>query len=222
VNRGGDNRPRSRRIALAAARPQTCLEPDMTHRGVAAVVLLVAACTIVLEAKTKIQKDEKFDFTRIKTWDWSPTGAGEVKIIITQNSKSEPVKRQYEPVIMKAVEDQFAARGYERSTATKPDFHVMYFVLVTVGSTSQYMGQFLPSYAQWGIPMFSPQTSALEVYPQGALLIDAKLPDAPDMIWRGMAEAKVETEISEAKRAARLQGFIKDLISKFPKRPGKE
>ena len=37
------------------------------------------------------------------------------------------------------------------------------------------------------------QTSALEVYPQGALLIDAKLPDASDMIWRGMVEAKVET-----------------------------
>jgi hypothetical protein len=196
--------------------------PGMTYRGVAAAIVLVAACTIVLEAaKTKIQRDDKFDFATLKTWDWIPTGAGEVKIIVHQNSQSEPVKRQYEPVLMKAVEDQLAARGYERATMTKPDFHVMYFVLVTVGSTSQYMGQFLPSYAQWGIPMFSPQTSALEVYPQGALLIDAKLPGAPDMIWRGMVEAKVELEITEAKRASRLQGFIKDLISKFPKRPGK-
>ena len=186
------------------------------------MILLVSACTIVLEAaKTKIQKDEKFDFTSVKTWDWSPTGAGEVKIIVHQDSKSEPVKRQYEPVLMKAVEEQFAARGYERTTMAKPDFHVMYFVLVTVGSSSQYMGQFLPSNYQWGIPMFSPQTSSLEVYPQGALLIDAKLPGAPDMIWRGMAEAKVEMEISEAKRASRIQGFVKDLLSKFPKRPGK-
>ena len=186
------------------------------------MVLLIAACTVVLQAaKTQFQKDKNFDFTKLQTWDWSPTGAGEVKIIVTQNSKSEPVKRQYEPALMKAVEDQLTARGYTRATVTKPDFHVMYFVLVTVGSTSQYMGQFLPSYAQWGIPMFSPQTSALEVYPQGALLIDAKLPDAPDMIWRGMVEAKVETEISEAKRTARLQGFVKDLISKFPKKPGK-
>jgi hypothetical protein len=196
--------------------------PGMIHRRIAAVVLLVAACTIVLEAaKTKFQRDEKFDFTKLQTWDWSPTGAGEVKVIVHQNSKSEPVKRQYEPVLMKAVEDQLAARGYARATVTKPDFHVMYFVLVTVGQTSQYMGQFLPSYAQWGIPMFSPQTSALEVYPQGALLIDAKLPDAPDMIWRGMAEAKVELEITEAKRASRIQGFVKELISKFPKKPGK-
>ena len=194
----------------------------MTHRGLSALVLLIAACTVVLQAaKTQFQKDKNFDFTKLQTWDWSPTGAGEVKIIVTQNSKSEPVKRQYEPALMKAVEDQLTARGYTRATVTKPDFHVMYFVLVTVGSTSQYMGQFLPSYAQWGIPMFSPQTSALEVYPQGALLIDAKLPEAPDMIWRGMVEAKVETEISEAKRTARLQGFVKDLISKFPKKPGK-
>lgn len=185
------------------------------------MVLLIAACTVVLQAKTQFQKDKNFDFSKLQTWDWSPTGAGEVKIIVTQNSKSEPVKRQYEPSLMKAVEDQLTARGYARATVTKPDFHVMYFVLVTVGQTSQYMGQFLPSYAQWGIPMFSPQTSALEVYPQGALLIDAKLPDAPDMIWRGMVEARVETEISEAKRISRIQGFVKDLISKFPKKGSK-
>jgi len=195
---------------------------DMKHRGVTALVLLIAAGTVVLQAaKTQFQKDKNFDFTKLQTWDWSPTGAGEVKIIVHQNSKSEPVKRQYEPSLMKAVEDQLALRGYARATVTKPDFHVMYFVLVTVGQTSQYMGQFLPSYAQWGIPMFSPQTSALEVYPQGALLIDAKLPDAPDMIWRGMVEAKVEMEISEAKRISRIQGFVKELISKFPKKPGK-
>ena len=195
---------------------------DMKHRGVTALVLLIAAGTVVLQAaKTQFQKDKNFDFTKLQTWDWSPTGAGEVKIIVHQNSKSEPVKRQYEPSLMKAVEDQLALRGYTRATVTKPDFHAMYFVLVTVGQTSQYMGQFLPSYAQWGIPMFSPQTSALEVYPQGALLIDAKLPDAPDMIWRGMVEAKVEMEISEAKRISRIQGFVKELISKFPKKPGK-
>ena len=195
---------------------------DMKHRGVTALVLLIAAGTVVLQAaKTQFQKDKNFDFTKLQTWDWSPTGAGEVKIIVHQNSKSEPVKRQYEPSLMKAVEDQLALRGYTRATVTKPDFQVMYFVLVTVGQTSQYMGQFLPSYAQWGIPMFSPQTSALEVYPQGALLIDAKLPDAPDMIWRGMVEAKVEMEISEAKRISRIQGFVKELISKFPKKPGK-
>jgi hypothetical protein len=36
-----------------------------------------------------------------------------------------------------------------------------------------------------------------------------------------MAEAKVETEITEAKRASRIQGFVKELISKFPKKAGK-
>ena len=100
------------------------------------------------------------------------------------------------------------------------DFHVTYYVLVTMGSSSQYAGQFLPTNAQWGIPLFAPSTTALTVYPQGALVLDAASPTPGDVVWRGLGEAKIEIEkqLTDAQRAARLTALIKDVVAKFPKK----
>ena len=51
-----------------------------------------------------------------------------------------------------------------------------YYVLVTVGSNSQDMGQFLPANAQYGVPMFAPATQSLNIYPQGTLVLDVGAP----------------------------------------------
>ena len=180
-------------------------------------LLAVVSGTVVMAAKIQTQRDPTFDFSRLATWSWNPSGAGDVKVIMTANSKSEPVKRQYEPALMKAVEDQIAVRGYTPASGAPPDFHVTYYLLVTQGSSAQYMGQFLPTNAQWGIPMFAPGTSALTVYPQGTLILDVSVPAPGSMVWRGMAEAKIEIENTEEKRIARLNSVIKELVAKFPK-----
>jgi hypothetical protein len=192
----------------------------MTHRTsrLVLVTLLTATTVVVDAAKTKVERDPKFDFSTLTTWAWNPAGPGSVKVMITPKSKSEPVQRQYEPVIMKAVEDQLGARGYTPASMPPASFYVTYYVLVTVGSSEQYMGQFLPTNAQWGIPMFAPSTTALTYYPQGTLVLDIGAPAATDMTWRGIAEAKIDLENSEEKRAARLHSIIKDLLSQFPKR----
>jgi hypothetical protein len=186
--------------------------------GLALIALLVLTAAITLEAvKIQTQRDPKFDFSPLKTWAWTPSGPGDVKVWVTAESKSEPVKRQYEPVLMQAVEEQLAARGYTRALGA-PDFFVTYFLLVTTGSSSTYAGQFLPSNAQWGIPPFPPSTVNLTAYPQGTLVLDVQSPGPGDQVWRGMAEAKIEMENSEAKRVARLRSIIKDLLAKFPKK----
>ena len=182
------------------------------------LLMLVALGATLAAAKVQVQRDPKFDFAKLKTWDWNPNSPGNVKVVIRAESKSEPVKRQYEPAIMQAIEDQFAARGYARATTAAPDFFVTYYLLITMGSTSAYAGQFLPANAQFGIPMFPPSTVSLEVYPQGALLVDAATPKVEDVVWRGMVEAKIELENTEEKRLARIKSVSKDLLSKFPKR----
>src|SRR3954454_12037805 len=129
------------------------------RRLVAVIVLFGLGATMLMAApKVQVQRDPKFDFSRLKTWTWSPAGAGDVKVWISAEAKSEPVKRQYEPVIMKAVEDELSARGFTRAARAKPDFNVTYHVLVTVESASQEMAQFLPAVTQWGLPPFAPQT----------------------------------------------------------------
>jgi hypothetical protein len=193
----------------------------MTNMKRAAIVaLLIALGTTIAIAGVKVQsqRDPTFDFSRLKTWSWNPSGPGSVKVWVTADSKSEPVQRQYEPVIMQAVEDELARRGFTRASGTQPDFNVTYYVLVTLGSASQEMGQFLPAVTQWGLPPFTPQTTALRVYPQGTLVLDIASPDPMSVVWRAVAQAEVDLEKTDAERAARIQNVVRDVVAKVPRK----
>src|SRR6476620_5676872 len=104
------------------------------RRGAAMCLLLALAAVVTARAKIEVQRDKKFDFASLKAWDWNPTGPGEVKVWLTVESKSEPVKRTYEPVLMKAVEDELAGRGLSRATGGRGDFTVTYYVLITTST----------------------------------------------------------------------------------------
>ena len=194
-----------------------------THtRQLAVMMLIVLAATVTIVAtKIQAQRDPAFDFSKLTTWKWNADGPGVVKVIVSERSNSEAVQKKYEPEIVKAVEEQFAARGYTPATIGTPDFVATYYLLITVGMSSQTMGQFLPSNAQWGIPLFAPATQSMTVYPQGTLVLDVSSPAASGMIWRGMAEAKIDLENSETKRVSRIRTIIKDLVAKFPRKAKK-
>lgn len=194
----------------------------MAQRAIAALVLVISVVVVLEAAKIKVQKDPKIDVATFKTWIWHPTAPGDVKVWISADSKSEPVKKQYEPILMQAVEEQIAARGYTPASAPPADFVLTYRLLIAMNDSSQYMGQFLPTNANWGIPPFSPQTQSFSYYPQGTLIIDAEMPNSGPIIWRGIAEAKVELENSDEKRTARLRAVIKELMGKFPKKAVKK
>jgi hypothetical protein len=174
----------------------------------------VAATVLVASDKVNAQKDPKFDFSRLETWSWSPS-PGDVKVWVTAESKSEPVKQQYEPIIMQSVQDELTRLGFTRSSGSPPDFNVTYYVLVTLGSASQQMGQFLPAVTEWGLPPFAPQTTALRVYPLGTLVLDVESADR--VVWRGVAQAEINLERTDRERAARLQKVVRDLLAKFPR-----
>lgn len=190
---------------------------------VAGAITVAAMSVVVARADVKSQKDPKFDFTKLSTFAWHPQ-PGEVKILVSRDSqaKAEPVKRTYEPSLMKAVETELGKRGYTASApGLAPDFQLIYYVFIATGSMSQQMGQFLPTNATYGLPLFLPQTTALEIYPAGTIVLDAYSPPGAGIVWRGMVSAKVEETITEEQRIKRIQGFIKDLVSKFPEKKKK-
>jgi hypothetical protein len=189
------------------------------RRAVAAFLLVALAATVVM-AKTKIQvqKDQKFDFSTLKTWAWNPSGPGDVKVWLTAESKSEPVKKTYEPVIVKAVEDELAGRGLTRASGGQADFNVTYYVLITASTNSQQMGQFLPPVTQYGVPPFAPATTSLKIFPQGTLVLDVASPDPNHVVWRAVAQAEVELDRTEAQRSVRLRNIIRDVVAKLPRK----
>lgn len=177
--------------------------------------LAVAAAGI--NVRTEI--DKKFDFTRLKTFAWHPQ-PGEVKILVSKdsNARAEPVKRQYEPVLMKTVEEEMVKRGYALASSGAPDFQLIYYVFVATGDVSQTMGQFLPTNATWGLPLFPPATQHLDLSPQGSIVLDAASPAGGALVWRGIAESKVELTNSEADRTKKVQDAMTKIVAKFPKK----
>ena len=189
------------------------------RRAAAALLLFGLGATVVM-AKTKIQIQSKpdFDYAGLKTWAWNPGGPGDVKVWVTAESKSEPVKRQYEPVLMTAVEDELAKLGLTKASGAPPNFLVTYYLLVTVGADAHQMGQFLPSVTQWGLPPFTSQTTALSVYPMGTLVIDVASPDVDHVVWRAVAQAEIDLEKTEAQRIVRIKSVVHDVLAKLPRK----
>lgn len=189
-------------------------------RRALAVLVLLGITTTALVAGTKIQaqRNETFNFATLKTWAWNPGKPGDVKVWLTAESKSEPVQRQYEPMIMRVVEEELTRRGYTKASGTTPDFTVTYWVLITAGTSAQQMGQFLPATTEWALPPFTAQTQAFHMYPLGTLVLDVGAPDADHIVWRAVAQAEVELQKSDEKREATLKRIVKDVFAKLPRK----
>ena len=187
---------------------------------IAAASLIVVLGSAIATARVDVraQRDLKFDFTTLKTWSWDPTSPGDVRTALSADSKPEPIKEKWEPVILKGVGEQLVRRGYPAASGGPPDFRLIYYLFVTMGSSAQQMGQFLPANAEFYMGPITPSTTAVEFYPKGALVIDALSTATGNVVWRGIAEAKLQEQNSDEKRTQRLNDVIKDLMSKFPQK----
>jgi len=111
------------------------------------------------------------------------------------------------------VSKELPRRGLKQS-ADAPDVTLMYYLLLTVSSSGQTLGQFLPSVVQWGVPPFAPNTTSLEVIEQGSLVIDMVANGKP--VWRGIGEAKISMDDDQKRRAELLRDGVRELLRKFP------
>lgn len=186
------------------------------------VALFCVGLIAIAEAqkiKVKAEPDPSFDFATVHTWAWD-VDAGEVIMARTQRDDPAPVKTRIDPLIRKYVEAEMVKKGLRPATAGTPDLQLHYYVLVTVNSSGQYMGQFLPSVPYWGLPAFAAgATTSLNVVTKGSLVLDAMLPgkvDARKVVWRGIAESTVADGDSDTVRDARIRDAAAGLIQRFP------
>jgi hypothetical protein len=183
-------------------------------------VLCLCAVALVEAAKikTRAEPDPTFDFATIHTWAWD-ADAGEVHMARSQLDNPAQLKARIDPLIRQNVQEQMAKKGLTLATNGTPDIQLHYYVLVTIDSNGQYMGQFLPGVPYWGLPPFPPATTSLEVVSKGSLVLDALLPGVEGnrrVIWRGIAQSTVDDADSDAVRQARLRDAAAELIKRFP------
>jgi len=185
--------------------------------------LLAIGMAVVLEAAPKIKvkaaPDPKFDFASVRTWAWDED-AGDVKMALTATDNPAALKARIDPLLRKFVAEAMTRAGLTAPAAGgAPDVQLHYYVLITVNTTGQTMGQFLPTVPYWGLPPFAPQTQSLEVVTKGSLVLDAMQPGPVGdrkVAWRGIAQSTIADDIKDAEREARLKYAADELIKRFP------
>jgi Domain of unknown function (DUF4136) len=180
---------------------------------VIAIGVVVAVHPGDAAVKARVDFDKKFDFSQVRTWSWNPDGAGQVIAARTQEDDSQAIQRRAEPIIFETVNAELPRRGIKPATGA-PDLTLMYYLLLTVGSSTQTLGQFLPSVAQWGLPPFAPSTTSISMVEQGSLVLDFS--SNGRVVWRGVGEAKIDVEMDQQKRSALLRDGVRELVKRFP------
>jgi len=178
-----------------------------------AVLLLVESAFARVDVK--IDFDKAFNFTAVRSWRFDPAGNGEVKMARTQKDDPDAVKAVAEPIIVDAVTKEMQLLKLQR--ADSPDVIVRYFLLLTTNQTTQTMGQFLPGTVAWGLPPFEQTTQSLKLMNQGSLVID--LAANGNVVWRGIAQAKLKFDADFKKREAVIREAVHDLLRRFPPKP---
>lgn len=189
-------------------------------RTAATAVALVIALAVPGLARVKVRADvdKTFDFRAVKTWAWRADGPGDVKMALTKDDDPAAVKAQYEPTIVRAVQDEMVRHGLMLATSGAPDVRVAYFVLISAATSAQEFGQFA-SWSEWGLPPVAfGQTQSLRMLTQGSLLLDLVPEGTGTPVWRGIAQAEIHQGRSEEERAKRIRDAVRDLLKRLPKR----
>ena len=197
-----------------------------TGRGFIGLVLAAAVATAIgtEAAKTDltVDFDMQFTFAGLKTWRWHPDGAGDVKLAMTRDDDPKAVQATVDPIIVPAVERELTARGLVRGDGAT-DFFLHYYALVTVGESRQVQGQFLPATANWGVPpVLLGNSTSLEIYPVGTLVLDVTAAATKQVVWRGVARRKLDVNSSGVARRSEIEKAVRELLKKFPPTPKKK
>ena len=187
-----------------------------------AVVTVLTVCGIAClgiepgaAVKVRTQFTQSFDFAKAKTWSWHQGGPGEVKMARTADDDPEVVRQRAEPVILEAVAAELPQRGLAAAAqGAAPDVEIKYYVLITVGTQSQQVGQFLPAVAAWGLPPFSGATQSYKVIEQGSLVFDISA--NKEVVWRGIGQAELKPGQPAEKRATLIREAVRDIFKEYP------
>jgi len=177
---------------------------------------IVAAAGVLAEARVDVRVafDKTFDFKSVRTWGWHGEKKGEVMMARTVKDDPDAARKRAEPLIIEAVTAELAKLKIEPAAAD-PQVTLTYFLLLTSSTSAQTVGQFLPATLEWGLPPFDAATQSLKVMNRGSLVFD--LNAKGKIVWRGVADAKVDVYASDKDREKTLREAVRDLIKKYPK-----
>jgi hypothetical protein len=174
--------------------------------------VLVAVQTGSAAVKVRAEFDKTFAFKDARTVGWSAK-PGAIMVARSADDDAEDLQRRAEPMIMDAVNAELPKRGLALASEA-PDLTLHYYLLLTIGDSSQTLGQFLPAVSEWAIPPFTPSTTALKVFNGGSLVLDLSSKGEP--VWRGIGQAEIKRSMDDEKRAILIREAVRDILKRYP------
>jgi Domain of unknown function (DUF4136) len=169
--------------------------------------------------KITVHYDEKYDFKTVRSWTWANPAPGRVILLRSSSDNPEPLRQRFEPTVVDAVGAELQRLGLSRAEAAPSDVTVSYYLIVSVGAQTEYIGQNIPGSVSWVLPPMNPSTSRFEVVQNGSVVVDMISPAKQSVIWRGMAEAKIDDGRTDDQRKDRIKEAVKKVMDKYPPKP---
>ena len=182
---------------------------------VVAIVAALLARGAAARVDVEVDFDKTFDFAAAHTWGWHPEGAGQVLMARTQEDDPEAMRKRVEPLIVDAVTGEMSRRGLQ-TAASMPDLLVAYYLLLSNTISAQTLGQFVPVTPEWGLPPIPSQTQSLKILNTGSLVLDMSA--GGQVIWRGVAQAKISLDADDTRRQALIREAVRDLVRRLPRK----
>jgi hypothetical protein len=183
---------------------------------IATLAVVVGGAVLVAGIKVKVQEDKTFNFAGLRTYAWHLEGASQIKMLQNTDDNPEQIRQMLEPIILPAVDQELAKKGFALASSGQPDLYVDYYLLIGPGVTSQYQGQFVGAIPEWGLPDFAMSTSSFKAYEQGSIIIDVISAKDQQIVWRAVAAAEIDRNRTKAQRSKIITDAVGEMLKKFP------
>ena len=155
------------------------------------------------------------------TTDYNPEAAPNFSAYQTYAWLSQPNRQDpsaYDALtegrVRRAVDNSLSAGGYRKLTSGAPDFLVAWTAAiegkVDVTMVNGYYGY---GYRGWGAWSAEPM---VREYDEGTLILDVIDAESRELVWRGVAQAKVSQNSSPDKRGRRINEAVRRILANFP------
>jgi hypothetical protein len=174
--------------------------------GLVVGVLALPALAGCSSVRVWAEYDPTTDFSNLTTYGWAT---------IAPTVPNDPQTEN--PILDKrvhlAVENELAARGFEKQTTGPPDFLVGYRAVIEEKVDVRYVDE------QWGYSYTyrsrAPRKTVYQ-YEQGTLILDVSLPEPKRLIWRAIARAEVSPGRPQEEGDKRLAEAVRKMFNQFP------
>jgi hypothetical protein len=191
--------------------------------GVTIAIVILAATVVAQKLDIKAQRDEKADFTTIKTYALLPPPTMVTNVAPGAKGNPNLTQEVLGPHIAAAVERELSDRGLVKASEDTADVHVAYFAALTTGLSQTYLGEYYGYVTGWGSPIapgLAPNTENT-AYQKGTIVVDVVQRAAKRGIWHGSVQARIEQVRKLEDRVKRIDEAMDRMFERFPIKPRK-